>query len=109
MGIDTCILIKTTDNLRPAVGGDFPESFYKDEEENSLWEVDTCCRWYSEGYERGPWPHISSILLHLFAAKNVKSIYYYGDSSLPEGPLTKERFFDLCTHYMNNGNRPYYE
>lgn len=110
MGIDTCISVKTKDGLRPAVSVEFAEKIVKDSYDNldTEWEVDTCCRWYSEGYERGSWPYISSLLLQLFAAENVETIYYYGDCSGPGEPLTQERFFELCRHYMNNGNRPYY-
>lgn len=110
MGIDACISVKTRDGLRPSVGIAFevPIVKYSYDDLDTEWEVETTSRWYSEGYERGFWPNLASILMQLFAAENVEAIYYYGDCNGPDKPLTHERFLELCKHYMTVGNRPYY-
>lgn len=76
--------------------------------------VDNGFRYYGIGYERGPWPKICGILMSLFASKNVKRVWYFGDN-LPcltdnnINPITVEDVLEISRHYMTYGERPYRE
>lgn len=70
--------------------------------------IETMARYYGEGYERGPWGEIASVLMLLHACPSVKRVWYGGDDhsvALPECP--PERVLELCAHFMRHGERPY--
>lgn len=77
--------------------------------EGATHEVDVPYRYYGEGYERGPWPLICSVLLEVMAAPEVEIVWYSGDSGseMTDQPFTKSRLMEIVEHYLEHGNRAY--
>ena len=116
MGIDAYIYCKTTDGKDPDLCDSLPvgaelraASHWMQEEHGATHEIDTPWRYYSPGYERGPWPRIVAVLMSLYACENVETVWYFGDSfSETHRPFTPEQVQEYSAHYMANGSRPYY-
>jgi len=64
-------------------------------------------RYYGFGYERGGWSDICGVLMSLFASTNVGRIWYFGDNSDPQEPITVDQVLAISRLYMEEGNRPY--
>lgn len=112
MGIDACIYCKTTDGEEPSLCDSLPNGAVivaagEWAQEGSTHEIEQSWRYYSPGYERGPWPRISSILMALHACANVESVWYFGDCSETDQQFTPEQVLEYSAHYMANGDRPY--
>lgn len=112
MGIDACIYFKTKDGEAPSLCDGLPEvaSVIAVGEwalEGATHEVDQKWRYYSPGYERGPWPYIAAALMALHSCENVEAVWYFGDCSETDEPFTPERVQEYSAHYMANGDRPY--
>ena len=112
MGIDACIYLKTTDGKAPDLCDSLPNGANIIDAgewaiEGATHEVDNVWRYYSPGYERGPWPVISSVLMALHACDNVETVWYFGDCSDGDAPFTPERVHEYNAHYMRYGSRPY--
>lgn len=82
---------------------DYCEAEYPD----ATHELDTCYRYYGEGYERGPWPHIAAALMILLVSENVERVWHGSDCAGPH-EITKEEVLKTCAYYMEHGRRPYY-
>lgn len=71
-------------------------------------KLDCVCRYYGDGYERGPWPHIAAALMVLFASRGVERVWYGNDGAGP-WEIKPGDILRLSEHYMSVGCRPYYE
>ena len=78
-----------------------------DEYPDATHELDCGHRYYGEGYERGPWPHIAAALMILFASEGVERVWYGSDCSGPS-EIKPEDVLKTSAYYMANGRRPYY-
>ena len=116
MGIDACIYVKTSDGQEPQLCDPLPNDcrvcpvdprYQGYECEGATHEIDQHWRYYSPGYERGPWPSIAAVLLALHASPNVETVWYFGDCSDGDQPFTPERVQEISAHYMKEGDRPY--
>lgn len=112
MGIDACIYVKTRDGQEPDLCDALPGgcSVLPHSEwgiEGATHCVDQCWRYYSPGYERGPWPSICAVLIALHACKNVETVWYFGDCHEGDAPFTPDRVLEFSKHYMIVGDRPY--
>lgn len=112
MGIDACIYFKSTDGREPELCDSLPNGaaiIAADEwaQEGATHAIDVPWRYYSPGYERGPWPMICAVLMALHACANVETVWYFGDCSESDAPFTPERVQEYSAHYMANGDRPY--
>lgn len=78
----------------------------KEDHPGATHEIDTMARYYSQGYERGPWPHICAVLMLLHACPGVGKVWYGSDAHdrLPE--FTPDDVCRLSQHFMANGE-PY--
>jgi hypothetical protein len=115
MGLDTTIYFRARDDFSSnALENYMPNGFdvtkipdyCHDDYPDATHELDTCHRYYGEGYERGPWPHIAAALMILFATEGVERVWYGSDC---EGPseIKPEDVLKTCAHYMAKGCRPY--
>ena len=112
MGIDACIYCKTKDGKEPELCDGMPDGvaiIAADDwaPEGATHEIYEPWRYYSPGYERGPWPRIAAALMALHACENVETVWYFGDCSETDAPFTPERVQEYSAHYMTNGDRPY--
>lgn len=116
MGVDTCIYFRASADfsedrlerplpkifsIRPLpdyLTADYPDATH---------ELDTCARFYGEGYERGPWPDISAALMILFASDGVERVWYGGDCTDQIAETKPEDVLRISAHFMANGHRPY--
>ena len=74
----------------------------------NLIHVSLFCRYYGEGYERGPALKLAAIMLVLLGQPDVEEVYYGGDSSGIAGePYTRERVHALIDYYCHFGREPY--
>jgi len=108
MGIDACIYCKTNDGKEPKLCDSLPNgaTMIASGEwgpEGATHEVCVPWRYYSPGYERGPWPNTAAVLMALHACKNVEIVWYFGDCSDVDAPFTPERVQEYNAHYMANG------
>lgn len=65
---------------------------------------------YAIDYERGNWPAIAAHLLSLMQDKEIEWVRYghgHGDGLPPL--MTPARLFEITAHWLQHGNRPYYE
>lgn len=64
---------------------------------------------YTIDYERGNWPKIAAYLMSLLQDKAIEWVRYgHGHGGTP--PLmTPARLFEITAHWLEHGNRPYYE
>lgn len=115
MGLDTTIYFRAKPDFRDdALETYLPSGFTvrpipdycQDECPEATHELDTPHRYYGEGYERGPWPHIGAALMVLFATESVERVWYGSDCSGP-GEIKPEDVLKVSAHYMANGHRPY--
>lgn len=115
MGLDTTIYFRakpgfTADALENYLPSGFDVRPIPDycsyEYPEATHELDTGHRYYGEGYERGPWPHIAAALMILFASEGVERVWYGSDCSGP-GEVKPEAVLKTSAYYMANGCRPY--
>jgi len=74
-------------------------------------ELDQLWRWYSEGYERGPWPTIYAAVrwcIHHFHHDNARVFLYTDHSDRPTYPTTIADLEDTWKHWALFGHTPYY-
>ena len=84
--------------------------YYKDEVDQSVTHViENPWRYYGIGYERGPWPEISNVLLRLDECKEVGSIWYGGDSGGFYRLVDRYYVAMLTIHHMTYKEKPYRE
>lgn len=110
MGIDTCIYVKTKDGEEPEVRFSLPlhctcVAATGREPESATHEIITPWRYWAYDYDRGPWPHIAAVLMLLFAAPNVETVWYFGDSFDTVEPFTKDDVLEFSRLYME-GQQP---
>lgn len=73
-----------------------------------VWEVDCgCCRYYAQGYERGPWPALAAVLMTLIACPDVEKVWYGHDSDDCPFPVDAEIVNAISLHYMKVRDTPY--
>ncbi len=66
------------------------------------------CRYYGEGYERGPALELCGTMLVLLSQSDVTSVWYGGDSSGVHGEnYTRARVHMLLDYYCRSGHEPY--
>lgn len=67
------------------------------------------CRFYGEGYERGPWGKICSTLSFLLLCPNVEAVYYGGDSCVLDHScgVTFDTLRETTAHWCSDGTNPY--
>lgn len=115
MGLDTTIYFRakpdfTADALENYLPSGFDvrpiPDYCDDEYPDATHELDTGHRYYGEGYERGPWPHIAAALMTLFASEGVERVWYGSDCSGPR-EIKPEDVLKTSAYYMANGCRPY--
>jgi len=72
-------------------------------------EVHLYCRYYGEGYERGPAAKLVVVMLTLLHQPDVTAVYYGGDSSgVYAEPFTREKVLKLLDYFCSVGGRPYF-
>lgn len=112
MGIDALIYCKTKDGKDPELCNSLPSGAEiaacgEWAPTGATHEIAQCWRYYSKGYERGPWPNIAAVLMALHACANVEAVWYFGDCSETDEPFTPQMVQEYSAHYMANGDRPY--
>lgn len=119
MGVDAKIFVHTTDGKLPKLDFALPDgvSFRRPSDHWSdrvdlfdprpTFEVDNMWRYYEVGYERGPWPDIAAVIMHLLAAANVDVVWYDGDSSRDLRRVDADRLRDITEWWLESGTRPY--
>lgn len=107
MGLDVQIYFKTKTGDDPDLPDWLPNDFnlYKADEDSPVGathEIQTCVRFYGVGYERGPWPLISSVLMTLLACKDIEVVWYDSDSEGVEDMevMTPKYLSELTGHYL---------
>lgn len=68
-------------------------------------------RYYNINYERGNWPLICSSILQ--AMSEYELVYYASDicndcDVIDGPPTTLEEIFEISKHWVENGNKPYF-
>lgn len=115
MGLDTTIYFKAKPGFSDALFETYlpsgftskPISDYSaDEYPDATHELDSGHRYYSKGYERGPWPYIASALMVLLATKGIERVWY-GNDCARASEIKPEDVLEISAHYMANGHRPY--
>jgi hypothetical protein len=101
MGLDTEILFKSRTS-EPDIGA-IPDGFSIVQilATRATHKISTMARFYSEDYERGPWPQICAVLMRLFACPDVERVWYGHDCAEPP-EITPERVCQLSRHYMTS-------
>lgn len=112
MGIDACIYFKTHNGEEPTLCHSLPQGCIIRPArewaiEGATHEVDQPWRYYGPGYERGPWPLISTVLMVLHASLDVQQVWYFGDTCGGDEPFTSSDVIEFSKHYMAEGTRPY--
>lgn len=116
MGLDTTIYFRAAPDFDVNnFDASFPPGFtprpipdYRaDEYPEATHELDTACRYYGEGYGRGPWPHIAAALMVLFATEGVSKVWYGSDCAGPR-EIEPDEVLRVSAYYMSHGRRPYY-
>ena len=64
-------------------------------------------RYYGDGYERGHWCALSSVLMLLHASEDVVRVWYGVDHGDPLNIKKKKKVLETSLHFMLHGNRPY--
>lgn len=110
MGIDARIIIRGTPQQElehiGLLGKLVPADEYAQElAPGATFEVDMGARYYGPGYERGPWPKISAVLMELMATPGVTGVWYGGDEEVY--PMTGKVLEEFTRHYLEFGHRPY--
>ena len=89
----------------------FYSSFYDPEEMplfdiegKIIWSLTTYCRYYSEGYERGPGLEIGGILLVLLNHPDVIDVLYGGNDWL--GFVSEADAIAIIKHWAKDGRTP---
>lgn len=107
MGIDTLIYVATSDcgepNIRVGLldGCSIKPADTISAQKGATHEICTPWRFYSPEYERGPWPLIAATLMMLYAADNVKAVWYFGDIDYTAEPFTPDDVVAHSLHYMH--------
>ena len=117
MGVDACIYFRQHgDATRARQWYGWPPACVSQDIKCPDWapsgathEVSGLGRVYREGYERGTWPNLSSVLLCLLSDPSVERVWYGGDSDGSMDEMTPERFLELTAYFLVNGNRPWDE
>lgn len=116
MGLDAVILFRADPDFRvDQIDSYLPTGFeiravpdyIASEYPEATHEVDQGFRYYSPGYERGPWPLIASVLMSLLATPGVRQVWYGSDCNRAD-PITPDRVVEITEYYMLNGRRPYF-
>jgi hypothetical protein len=114
MGIDAVIRFESTvdePDLEWFHGGEvekIADDYYDTDGGKPTHEVDLGGhRYYGKGYERGPWPTISAILLVLLMSKDVKKVWYGGDCNDWIGAVDIDWLNEMNKYYVEYGHRPY--
>lgn len=72
-------------------------------------KVKLFCRYYGDGYERGPALNLIAVMLTLLGLPDVTAVYYGGDSSgICAEPFTREKVLALLDHFCRVGHEPYH-
>lgn len=99
--------------------GKYPQPFLKPVEmyeqdgpdlklENAV-EVHLWCRYYGEGYERGPAADLVVVMLALLNQSDITAVYYGGDSGgVCAEPFTREKALAMLDHFCAVGGQPYF-
>lgn len=118
MGVDVEIYIRLKDGADIPSNDSYVEGQFTMAGDDDWWSEDfpfvnanlsSMTRYYGVGYERGPWPQISSLLLSLLANPDVEAVYYIGDHSEPheDDVFTLEALEELNKYYVKNRHEPY--
>ena len=132
MGVDACMVIESGTELNrsdlkrlqfelmhrfdknlfwgPSEEKDFIRGLEKDYYElatksNHLYEINMICRYYGEGYARGPGLEIASILIYL--NRQGFKVFYGGDCSCSLDLYDSTKAVELLKHFIDNGNMSY--
>ena len=118
MGVDAEIYFETKDGALPEleVGMEFGRMIPVDSDFMAYDNIGTAThcvamncndRYYGEGYERGYWCALCSVLMLLHASCDVVKVWYGGDTSDTVSECTPEDVIRISAHFMKHGNRPY--
>jgi hypothetical protein len=110
MGADACIYFKTRTGDDPKLCDALPEGCSIAGTDGCVdgatHEVENPWRYCGPGYEKGPWPSIAAVLTILHKSQDVETVWYFGDTHKPAGPITPQQVQEFSAHYMANGNLP---
>jgi hypothetical protein len=113
MGIDAEIFFELTDNGDTsglALPGHFSVELASEPHHELGMTHRVWCgvRYYGISYDRGPWPDICAVLMSLFATRDVKRIWYFGDDQDADTavPITIDDVLRISRHYMSRGETP---
>lgn len=96
-----------TDEVTGELMGEHALSFKEDKDGHQVVSVNTWMRYYGEGYERGRWPIIRSMIEWLWFRFPGCEIQYGGDNSDEYEVVTPESVAEINAHFLANGTRPY--
>lgn len=96
----------TQDFIQPIVEGKY--FFDSDFDATGMWDVSLFCRYYGEGYERGPGSELAGVLYFLASQPDIREVRYGGDSSGTGGEVyTQETALGLFEKFCRTGHLPY--
>lgn len=114
MGIDALIMCKGIPPQEPEYIGLLgrmvpitPDDYLADIQPEATHRLDTGCRHYGIGYERGPWPKLAAVLMELMSTPTVEKVWYGGDEWA--NVMTPEGLQVLNEHFIKHGHRPHRE
>lgn len=109
MSITAVIRIKAKPEWQPGFEDKWCQKLVPETPDDATHEIDTGDLLYVIGYERGNWPHQVAVLLWLMQSKAIEWVRYGHDHGGTPPLMTPARLFEITAHWIEHGNRPYYE
>lgn len=87
--------------------GDYDQYLHPTEEGKTTYRIALVCRYYGEGYERGPFLKLKALADWIEANIPGATVLYGGDCDSGLSPWPKEEREKLYEYYIKVNNRPY--